>query len=426
VGFSWWRHRQHAQSPDASAVIVAYASQTGTAATIARATAEALSASGRAARLCSLAELDPATLAQANQALFIASTTGEGDPPDDGAAFLRLWARAPQRLDRLGFALLALGDSDYRHFCAFGHELDHLLREAGAVPAADLVEVNRGDAGALRHWQQNLRLFGASGALPDWEPPAYARWRLVARTLLNPDSPGAPMHELRLEPLGVLPQWDAGDVAEVYPGPADDGMAERPPLPHRDYTLATIAEEGAIGLTVRLFRDAAGQSGLGSGWLCERAEVGTEIALRIRRNRHFHAPPAEVPLILIGNGTGISGLRAHLRARPAGTRNWLIFGERDPLLDRPFSDELEGWAASNHLERLDRIFSRGGSAVRYVQHAVTAQDETLRDWIAAGAAIFVCGSVAMGNELDTSLRAAIGPEAVEALIAQRRYRRDIY
>ena len=48
----------------------------------------------------------------------------------------------------------------------------------------------------------------------------------------------------------------------------------------------------------------------------------------------FIAPP----LILVGNGTGLAGLRAHLHARVAAgaRRNWLLFGERNADREMPF------------------------------------------------------------------------------------------
>lgn len=426
VGATLWRHRARKEpAADPGAVLVIHASQTGTAAAMAKATAEALEASGRKVALRSLASVTPALLADTGEALFLAATTGEGDPPDDAAAFLSRFVATRPDLSALRYAVLALGDTHYRHFCAFGHALDRLLHDAGAVPIADLVEVDQGDAGALRHWQQNLRLFGASAALPDWEAPSYSRWRLVGRELLNPDSPGGPMYCIRLTNVADAPDWAAGDIAEVYPGPAEDAFAPKPPLPHRDYSLATIPREGELGLVVRLFQDGEGRSGLGSGWLCERAAIGGQVALRIRSNPRFHTPASGMPLVLIGNGTGISSLRAHLKARRPGTSNWLIYGERDPAYDRPFGEELETWLRSGHLARLDRAFSRGVER-RYVQQEVLDAAEMLRGWAFGGAAILVCGSVVMGEGVDAALREVLGSAQLDEMLSAGRYSRDIY
>lgn len=67
-----------------------------------------------------------------------------------------------------------------------------------------------------------------------------------------------------------------------------------------------------------------------------------------------------MPMVLIGNGTGIAGLRALLReAELAGVHgHWLLFGERHAAHDRLFADELQVWQASGHLQQLEWVFSR--------------------------------------------------------------------
>ena len=62
------------------------------------------------------------------------STYGEGEPPDTGAAFLRRYLKKNDAaLAHLQFGILALGDRDYRHFCGFGHALNHGLHHRGAT-----------------------------------------------------------------------------------------------------------------------------------------------------------------------------------------------------------------------------------------------------------------------------------------------------
>lgn len=60
---------------------------------------------------------------------------------------------------------------------AFGHRLDAWLRHQGARPLFDLIEVDNGDAGALRHWQHQLSVLSGRPDLPDWEAPTYQRRR---------------------------------------------------------------------------------------------------------------------------------------------------------------------------------------------------------------------------------------------------------
>ena len=134
-------------------------------------------------------------------------------------------------------------------------------------------------------------------------------------------------------------------------------------------------------------------------------------------------------MILIGNGTGIAGLRAHLKARVSADarRNWLLFGERSADRDFFFGDELLAWQAQGFIHRLDLAFSRDQEQRIYVQHKLEQAADPLREWVDEGAAIYVCGSLAgMAPAVDAVLRAVLGGAEVEAMLANGRYRRDVY
>jgi sulfite reductase (NADPH) flavoprotein alpha-component len=134
-------------------------------------------------------------------------------------------------------------------------------------------------------------------------------------------------------------------------------------------------------------------------------------------------------MLLIGNGSGLAGLRGLLRARVAlGVRdNWLLFGERNAAHDFLLRGELEGWQASGWLERLDLAFSRDGTERRYVQDVLREQASLVKDWVERGAAIYVCGSLlGMAGGVHEALAEILGEEALDQLGVEGRYRRDVY
>ncbi len=458
-----------------SAVLVAWASQTGFARELAERSATALAAAGQPAQVLPLERVDAARLAASSQALFVVSTTGEGDAPDHAQRFVHTTLAQAPALAGLRYAVLALGDRGYGHFCAFGQRLDRWLQQCGARALADRIEVDNADPGALGEWQRLLAgLGGVAAPGRDGIQPRYERWRLHERVLLDAGSAGGAVYRLRLQPADApLPAWQAGDIAEVVPchAPASvrawlqaqglDGEAvvgDRTlrdalsasrlpetvpadatpaalvdalvPLPHREYSIASLPAEHHLALLVRRQVGADGVPGLGSGWLCEHAQPGDPIALRIRSNPGFHPPPAQRPMILIGNGTGIAGLRAQLAARVAAgaRRHWLIFGERNAAHDRLYADELDAWQRAGVLERLDLAFSReAGARHRYVQHVLRDAHDALRAWVHDGAAIYVCGSLrGMTPAVDQALSEALGAELTRSLQSQGRYRRDVY
>jgi sulfite reductase (NADPH) flavoprotein alpha-component len=417
-----------ATSSESPPTLIAFASQTGFAAELATRTAQSMQAAGAPVLLASLQDIDEQILRSTNSALFVVSTTGEGDAPDPAAAFVRSVLDSSIALKDLNYGVLALGDREYDNYCAFGHRLDQWLRHQGATALFDVVEVDNGDEGALRHWQHQLSVLCNSPDLPDWEPPRYERWRLIARRLMNPGSAGDACFHIELQPESDSVSWQAGDIAEVDPRNSTWSPAPQT-LPHREYSIASLPSDGAIHLLVRQMHRPDGEPGLGSGWLTAGATIGDEIAVRVRANANFHAPQSDVPLILIGNGTGIAGLRALLKARIANARhrNWLIFGERNEACDRFYGEQLEGWRDAGQIERIDWVFSRDQPERRYVQDRIRECADDIRRWVSEGAAIYVCGSLqGMAPGVDAALSEVLSAALLESLATAGRYRRDVY
>lgn len=403
--------------------LVVYASQTGTGEYLAGQTLATLHTGGLSARSASMDDIGEADLLGAERILFIASTYGEGDAPDSGARFARMLEAGQFKLDHLHYALLALGDSTYSHYCGFGRQLDADLQARGAQPLFARVEADRAAASAIEAWQHHLSHLAGTSDAPDWSAPAYSAWRIAERELVNAGSAGAPVYRIALEPTGAaLPSWQAGDLVQIS-APAD------PDYP-REYSIASLPSDGAIELLVRLHVRDDGSRGVASGWLCEQAGSTDLVSLRVRQHRRFQAGAnGALPMILIGNGTGIAGLRAHLKARIAAGQwqNWLLFGERNAAHDHFCRPEIEAWQRDEKLQALSLAFSRDGGDVRYVQHALSAQSAQLRDWVGRGAAIYVCGSLqGMASGVHDALVAALGQDLLDQLDAEGRYRRDVY
>jgi sulfite reductase (NADPH) flavoprotein alpha-component len=154
------------------------------------------------------------------------------------------------------------------------------------------------------------------------------------------------------------------------------------------------------------------------------------VRLRLRAHERFRlGANAGRPLIAIGNGSGLAGLRALLKARIAEGRidNWLLFGERNQIHDFLLRDELQDWRDGGQLAHLDLAFSRDQPTRRYVQDVLSDEAVRLRDWIERGAAIYVCGSLqGMAGGVHEALAAILGAPVLERLAAEGRYRRDVY
>lgn len=464
------------QTAEGEGWLVGFASQSGFAEQLAWQSAGQLQAAGIPVRVEPLSRLDADSLSRTQKALFVVSTFGDGEAPDAAQGFERKVLGGVVALDQLSYAVLALGDRQYQHFCGFARRVNDWLGRQGARSLFAPIEVDGDDQAALQRWQQHLS--DLTGAAPiRFEAAPWQSWTLQQRTLLNPGSQGAPVYRLDLLPPAAC-TWLAGDILEIQPRHAQarvrawlqhyglggdepvmlDGRAcslahalsERQlpdsfahlvglhaqalvdalaPLGSREYSIASVAADGVLTLIVRQAVQADGSLGLGSGWLTQHLPEEGQVLARVRRNSGFHLPEDDRPLILIGNGTGLAGLRSLLHARTlAGhSRNWLLFGERNRAQDFFCGDELQAALAAGELQHLDLAFSRDQAEKRYVQDLLREQHLRLRDWLSDGAAIYVCGSLqGMAGGVDAALRELLGEDEVQGLIEAGRYRRDVY
>ena len=410
-------------------LLIVHASQTGTAEQLAWQTAQALHGAALPLRVAALGRLTPADLLGASSVLFIASTCGEGDAPDNAAAFVRRFMDddTADSLEGVHYGLLALGDREFSKFCAFGRRLDDWMAAHGARALFERIEVDAMAPPDLARWRHELGRLASVGDTLAWHETARETWRLARRTHVNPGSLCAPVFHVELEPpAGRTPAWEPGDLLQIR-------VPSAPEQP-REYSIASIPAEGCARLLVRQERRADGSLGLASGWLTRDAQVGGDVVLNLMPHRNFRlGDNAGRPLILVGNGTGIAGLRAHLSARAsasragADTRNWLVFGERQSAHDFHFRADIQAWHANGTIARLDLAFSRDQAARHYVQDRLRAQPEAVREWLDDGAALYVCGSLqGMATGVEQALVDIVGAARLEELIEQGRYRRDVY
>jgi len=93
-------------------------------------------------------------LAQEKLLYLIASTHGDGDPPDAARGLFEfLQSRKAPKLAGLRFAVLALGDSSYPKFCEAGRILDRRLAELGAERQAPITELDLDFESGATDWR---------------------------------------------------------------------------------------------------------------------------------------------------------------------------------------------------------------------------------------------------------------------------------
>ncbi|WP_065945430.1 bifunctional nitrate reductase/sulfite reductase flavoprotein subunit alpha [Pseudomonas sp. 24 R 17] len=254
-------------------------------------------------------------------------------------------------------------------------------------------------------------------------------------------------HLLNPEHKAELNDWLWGrqlaDVLQAYPidCSADELLGTLKRLQPRLYSIASSAKAypQEVHLTVAAVRYGK-RKGVSSTFLADRAG-DAEVPLFVQPSKHFRTPSdGDVPMIMIGPGTGVAPFRAFLQERRAlghQGRNWLFFGEQHAASDFYYQDELQGMQRDGLLTHLSLAFSRDQPQKVYVQDRIREQGAELWRWLQDGAKLYICGDAShMAKDVDQALRqvaqthGGLGVEAAvdywRQLSEQKRYLRDVY
>lgn len=217
-------------------------------------------------------------------------------------------------------------------------------------------------------------------------------------------------------------------------------------MPPRLYSIASSlkANPDEVHLTIgKVQYDAHGRQRFGvcSSQCADRIEVGDTLPVYIHQNPNFRLPDnADVPVIMIGAGTGIAPYRAFLQEREeigAQGKTWLFFGEQHFLTDFLYQVEWQRWLNVGVLSKIDLAFSRDTDKKIYVQHRMLEKSKEVYEWIQEGAVVYVCGDEKrMAKDVHETLQTILmkegnmteekAKEYLQSMQKEKRYQRDVY
>ncbi len=251
------------------------------------------------------------------------------------------------------------------------------------------------------------------------------------------------------DPDGDAPTLDVLAAIEKFSGirPDPEAFVEAlDPLQPRLYSISSSpkAVPGRVSLTVDAVRYDIGnrrRHGVCSTYLADRLAPGHRVKVYAQKAHNFALPSdPNVPIVMIGPGTGVAPFRAFLQERQATEapgRNWLFFGHQRSQCDFFYEDEFKAMKDAGFLTRLSLAWSRDGNEKIYVQERMREVGRDLWTWLDDGAHIYVCGDAKrMAKDVELALVDIVaahgsvsGEEAVifvSELKKKGRYQQDVY
>jgi sulfite reductase (NADPH) flavoprotein alpha-component len=359
----------------------------------------------------------------ARRLLVLTATYGDGEAPESARQFLDRLARVTDT-GGASFAVLGFGDRQFPQFCGHARRVHDALAAKGFTALLAPGTVDRQSEPEFLQWCE--RLGDLLGVTLDvhYRPllPRTTTLKLVSRTDYGTDpqtltavlrfGPAEPAARRAWWRRSGWPAFETGDLLGVVP----PGGASP-----RYYSLASAASDGIVEICVRRHPD-----GVCSTYLTD-LQPGATMEAFVRPHQSFRPAAGAAPVILVGAGTGIGPLVGFARHNAPQRPMYMYFGARSAHDGFLYGEELDRLVAERRLRALTTAFSRSSSKA-YVQDRLRADAPHLRELVAQGAQVLVCGGRKMAEGVASAWEGILAGSdlSVAQLRLQGRYVEDVY
>ena len=496
-----------------SHVDIFYGTQTGTAENIAHELASDLKSIRISATSKCLSELSMETLTTLKKSVFVVSTYGEGEMPDNADVFWNeLSSSTAPSLENTEYTVLALGDTSYDDFCEAGKLLDLRLEQLGGKRMLQRVDCDVDYEEKVSDWSQKLGKILGSKKIVLEEKKETVSWtrknpfstKISENILLSGEQSNKEIRHFEIELEGSDIKYSVGDSINIFPandpilvdnilrkiGVGKQDICEKigktyyealkndyeistpskafikeiepflnskcysehlragskeelnsflygkdildilningqlkidashfidllRPLQHRAYSISSspLKNPNKIEITVSKVEwnyDGRIHNGVCSNYLSSLDQKQENVRIFLSANNSFRLPENDnLPIIMVGPGTGIAPFKAFLEerdAREAKGKNWLFFGDQTESQDFIYKDFLMEMKNKSVLTRLDLAFSRDQKDKIYVQTRLWEKSQEIFNWLEEGAYFYICGDAErMAKDVEATL-----------------------
>ena len=136
--------------------LIVYGTETGNSKKIASLLLAGFKKNKIQSKIVDVFQYDFAKLEKESLVLFVMSTQGEGEFPQNAVDFYEKLKTSDVDLSKVSYAIFALGDSSYPLFCNAGILLDTILTEKGAKSLLPLVKADVDFTESVLNWEKKL------------------------------------------------------------------------------------------------------------------------------------------------------------------------------------------------------------------------------------------------------------------------------